>query len=78
MLTKVYSYCRTNQYGSNNEYCLNHKSMRRVKRILKGNSQEEKRKNGFSDEEIFALGLYPKNDSYKMSVFSRILEKENK
>ena len=28
---------------------------------------------GFSDEEILALGLYPKDEGYKMSLISRIL-----
>lgn len=27
----------------------------------------------FSDEEILALGLYPKDETYKMSLISRIL-----
>ncbi len=27
----------------------------------------------FSDEEILAMGLYPQNESYKMSLISRIL-----
>lgn len=30
---------------------------------------------GFSDEEILALGLYPKDEEYKMSLISRILGK---
>ena len=29
----------------------------------------------FSDEEILAIGLYPKNETYKMSLISRILGK---
>ena len=28
---------------------------------------------GYSDEEILALGLYPKGEGYKMSLISRIL-----
>ena len=28
---------------------------------------------GFSDEEILSLGLYPKSETYKMSLISRIL-----
>lgn len=31
------------------------------------------RRKGFSDEEILALGLYPKDEGYKMSLISRIL-----
>lgn len=31
---------------------------------------------GFSDEEILALGLYPKSETYKMSLISRILGKK--
>ena len=29
----------------------------------------------YSDEEILALGLYPKDEGYKMSLISRILGK---
>lgn len=36
--------------------------------------EEHKRSHrGFSDEEILALGLYPKDEGYKMSLISRIL-----
>ena len=33
----------------------------------------ERRKDGISEEEILALGLYPKDEAYKMSLISRIL-----
>ena len=29
----------------------------------------------YSDEELLALGLYPKDEGYKMSLISRILRK---
>lgn len=37
--------------------------------------QKKRRKilRDFSDEEILAMGLYPQNESYKMSLISRIL-----
>lgn len=34
---------------------------------------KKKRLRDFSDEEILAMGLYPQNESYKMSLISRIL-----
>lgn len=34
-----------------------------------------KKRRGFSDEEILALGLYPDDELYKMSLISRILNK---
>lgn len=34
-----------------------------------------KKKRGFSDEEILALGLYPDDEGYKMSLISSILNK---
>lgn len=36
---------------------------------------KENRNRGFSEEEILALGLYPKDEAYKMSLISRILGK---
>lgn len=36
---------------------------------------KENRNGGFSEEEILALGLYPKDEAYKMSLISRILGK---
>ena len=35
--------------------------------------EHQKSHMGFSDEEILALGLYPKDEGYKMSLISRIL-----
>lgn len=49
-----------------------------AEKILKKNQKEIKRQQkekGFSDEEILALGLYPKDEGYKMSLISRILGK---
>ncbi len=37
--------------------------------------EHEKSHMGFSDEEILVLGLYPKDEGYKMSLISRILSK---
>ena len=37
---------------------------------------KQKQKNkGFTDEEIFALGLYPDDEAYKMSLISKIINK---
>lgn len=37
--------------------------------------KHKKRKRGFSDEEILALGLHPDDEGYKMSLISSILDK---
>ena len=57
---RICPYCGTEQYDvpQNSTYVREeHKRSRR----------------GFSDEEILALGLYPKDEGYKMSLISRIL-----
>ncbi len=38
-------------------------------------ASKSQKKRGFTDEEILALGLYPKDEGYKMSLISRILGK---
>ncbi|MCM1495039.1 MAG: hypothetical protein NC089_04505 [Bacteroides sp.] len=35
----------------------------------------KKNTKSFSDEELFAIGLYPDSEGYKMSLISRILGK---
>ena len=37
--------------------------------------RRSRERGGFTDEEILALGLYPDNEKYKMSLISRILGK---
>lgn len=37
--------------------------------------KEPKRRRGFTEEEILALGLYPDDEAYKMSIISNILSK---
>jgi len=36
----------------------------------------KKERKGFSDEEILALGLYPDDECYKMSLISKIINKD--
>lgn len=38
-----------------------------------GKKIKKRKRRGFEDEEILALGLYPKGECYKMSLISRIL-----
>lgn len=49
-----------------------------AKSSIKENIKKSKEKNekGFTDEEILAMGLYPKDEGYKMSLISRILNKQ--
>lgn len=48
-----------------------------AKKILRNNQKREKARKsntGLSEEEILALGLYPKEEGYGMSLISRILK----
>ena len=57
-------YCGFDQYEGNGSSSYN-------KEVKK-----KRHKQGFSDEEILALGLYPKDEAYKMSLISKILGKK--
>ena len=62
-------YCGFDQYEGDN---VNIKNI-----CFKGKERRKKNKaKGFSDEEILALGLYPKDEAYKMSLISQILGKK--
>ncbi len=41
-------------------------------------SRNKKKRRGFTDEEILGLGLYPDDEKYKMSLISKILDKDKK
>lgn len=52
-------------------------SVEEAKRILRNNQKREKvrkSRTGLSEEEILALGLYPNEEGYGMSLISRILK----
>ena len=72
---KTCKYCGTNQFGENNEFCPDEKIAMQAKHLLKSNANRKKKQKwqGYTDEEILALGLYPQNKNYKMSIISRIL-----
>ena len=65
-------HCGFNQYGENNEFYPDKKAYRNIRKYVNGSVRKQK---GFSDEEILALGLYPKDKGYKVSLLSRILGK---
>lgn len=44
-----------------------------VKRPVLQQRANREKSSGFSDEEILAMGLYPKDEGYKMSLVSRIV-----
>lgn len=49
-------------------------ALENIRRIeAKAGSNCKGNKIGYSDEEILALGLYPKDETYKMSLISQIL-----
>ena len=79
MFDKVCKHCGTRQFGENDEYYPDDKSMRKARFLLNNNSavscKQNKRNDGmFSDEEKLALGLYPEDEGMKMSLISRILK----
>lgn len=52
-------------------------SVEEAKKILRNSQKKEKAcksKMGLSEEEILAIGLYPKEEGYGMSLISRILK----
>ena len=71
---KQCKYCGANQFGINNEYYPDAKAFRDAKKLMAGQQlPSRKQRKGFTDEEILATGLYPKDEGYKMSLISRIL-----
>ena len=72
-------HCNFKQYGENNEFYPDEKSDVLAKKILnnmnKPTTIKKTKWDGFSDEEILALGLYPDDECYKMSLITKILNK---
>lgn len=75
LFDKSCKYCGTNQFGENNEFYPDEKIAKQAKHLLSStaNLKHKQKWNGYTDEEILALGLYPQNKNYKMSIISRIL-----
>lgn len=74
LFAKTCKYCGTNQFGENNEFYPDKKTAKQTKQLLKSNANRKKQKwQGYTDEEILALGLYPQNKNYKMNIISQIL-----
>ena len=77
----VCPYCNYHRYGENGEYAPTPEMMELARKVV--GIQEEppirqrksRERGGFTDEEILALGLYPDDEKYKMSLISRILGK---
>lgn len=61
--------CGYMRYGENNEYAPDMSLLSQV------GKSKKRQQSIFSDEEILALGLYPKDEGYKMSLISKILGK---
>lgn len=59
---RICPYCGTEQY-----------SMPQTKMNSYATNMNEKSNKRFSDKEILALGLYPKDEGYKMSLISKIV-----
>ena len=84
MFDKVCKHCGERQFGENDEYYPDTKSMIKAGILLGANSlfaekQEKKRKRKaemFDDAEKLSLGLYPDDEDMKMSLISRILSKK--
>lgn len=70
-------YCGINQFD---EGFLSAQAEADARELLREINKRQKSKKirtrkGFTDEEILALGLYPDDEGYKMSLISRILGK---
>ena len=73
---KICLSCGYHQFGQNDEFFPSEKEVNRLARKMsKANKNGNKKRRGYSDEEILALGLYPEDEGYKMSLISRILRK---
>lgn len=87
MWDKVCKYCGTHQFGKNDEFYPTEEQVQTLARMIEQSnrnetvfptfSKREKRRKEpvFTDEEILALGLYPDDEGYKMSLIARILGK---
>lgn len=76
IFAKKCKYCGENQYGDNNEYAPTPQSDAIARRILYGSTNMRRRKTrSYTNKERLVLGLYPKDEGYKMSLISRILGK---
>ncbi len=73
---RICKYCGSVQYDEPSEEVYE-----RANEILSAGkshtiqTSKQERQPIFNDEEILALGLYPKDEGYKMSLISRILGK---
>lgn len=76
MFEEICPHCGTNQYGEHEEYKPTAETYHQINRLFKHKGVKQKKKRGFSEEEILALGLYPKDEGYKMSLISIILNKK--
>ena len=56
---------------------LNEENIKNISATIRQMNPKRKKSavHDYSDEEILALGLYPKDEGYKMSLISRILGK---
>ena len=74
-------FCNFHRYGENGEYAPTPEMMELTRKVVGIQEEPPKRqrrhreRGGFTDEEILALGLYPDDEKYKMSLISRILGK---
>lgn len=65
-------YCEFEQYPK-----LTEADFQNTRKFLNGAyASKKKKEKGFTDEEILALGLYPNDEGYKMSLISKILGKK--
>lgn len=73
--------CGYNEYRENGEYAPTPEMMELARKVAGIQEEPPKRqrrhreRGSFTDEEILALGLYPDDEKYKMSLISRILGK---
>lgn len=86
MWQKTCHHCGAKQFGENDEYYPDAKSMRKAKweMFWMHASEENCKEEFFSDEEVFsdeeklALGLYPDDEGMQMGLISKILGRKGR
>lgn len=90
---KTCKYCGANQFGDNNEFYPDEKSIKAAKMLLQGQNnvategffsrlfgskQKKEKQPMFSEEECFLYGIHPKDEMYRKTMELDILSKNYK
>lgn len=77
---KVCKLCGANQFGANNEFYPDAKSMQQANALLSNTAAKppKKKRRGFTAEEQFFFGLGPKDKTYRKGLEIEIMTKNYK